>query len=79
MVIYIILEIKMSVHRICKFDPKKSKNKMAIFNLFENVTTFYTNIFWYVQPLRSFFLQKDTQKDFYSDGNRTDGAAQIVV
>ena len=60
-----ILEFEMSVHRICKFDPfwtdliqKKSKNKMAIFILFKNVTTFYTNIFWYVQPLRSFFLQK---------------------
>ena len=37
-----------------------SKNKMAIFILFKNVTTFYNNIFWYVQPLRSFFLQKDT-------------------
>ena len=48
---------------------------MTIFILFENVTTFYTNIFWCVQPLRSVFLQKDTQKD----RNRTDGAAQIVV
>ena len=36
---------------------------MAIFNLFKNVTTFYTNIFWYVQPLKSCFLQKDTQTD----------------
>ena len=36
---------------------------MAIFNLFKNVTNFYTNIFWYVQPLKSFFLQKDTQTD----------------
>jgi hypothetical protein len=36
---------------------------MAIFILFKNVTTFYTNIFWYVQPLRSVFLQKDTQTD----------------
>ena len=44
-------------------DPKKSKNKMAIFILFKNVTTFYTNIFWYVQPLRSFFLQKDRQTE----------------
>ena len=42
-------------------DPKKSKNEMAIFILFENVATFYTNIFWYVQPLRTCFLQKDTQ------------------
>ena len=39
----------MSVHRICEFDPfwtdliqKKSKNEMAIFILFKNVTTFYT-------------------------------------
>ena len=47
-------------------DPKKSKNKMAIFILFTNVKTFYTNIFWYVQPLRSVFLQKDTQKDTHS-------------
>ena len=46
-------------------DPKKkSKNKMAIFILFENVTTFYTNIFWYVQPLRIFFCRKTlTQTD----------------
>ena len=47
-----ILEFKMSVHQICKFDPfwtdliqKKSKRKMAIFILFRNVTTFYSNIF----------------------------------
>ena len=44
-------------------DPKKSKNKMAISILLKNVTTFYTNIFWYLQPVRSFFLQKDTQTD----------------
>ena len=46
-------------------DPKKSKNKMAIFILFKNVTTFYTNIFWYVQPLRSFFCRKTLT---HSDG-----------
>ena len=40
---------------------KKIKNKMAIFILFKNVTTFYTDIFWYVQPLRSFF--SDRRKD----------------
>ena len=49
---------------------------MVIFILFKNVTTFYANIFWYVQPLRIFFCRKtDTQ----TLGNRTDGAAQIVV
>ena len=48
---------------------KKIKNKMAIFILFKNVTTFYTNIFWYVQPVRSFFLQKDTQTLGRTDGN----------
>ena len=37
---------------------KKSKDKMAIFILFRNVTTFYSNISWYVQPLRSFFCRK---------------------
>ena len=47
-------------------DPKKSKNKMAIFNLFKNVTTFYNNIFWYVQPLRSFFCRKTLK---HSDRN----------
>ena len=68
-----ILEFEISVHRICKFDSFwtdliqiKSKNKMAIFILFINVTTFYSNIFWFVQPFRSFFLQKDTQKDTHS-------------
>ena len=40
---------------------KKIKNKMAIFILFENVTTFYTDIFWYVQPLRSFFSDRRTE------------------
>ena len=43
-------------------DPKKFKNKMAIFILFKNVTTFYTNIFWYVQPLRSFFCRKTLRR-----------------
>ena len=33
---------------------KKIKNETAIFILFKNVTTLYTNIFWYVQPLRSY-------------------------
>ena len=37
---------------------------MVIFILFKNVTTFYTNIFWYVQPLGSFFCRKtDTQTE----------------
>ena len=48
---------------------------MTIFILFKNATTFYAHIFWYVQPLRRFFLQKDT----HSDKNRIDIAAQIVV
>ena len=39
------------------------QNKMAIFILFKNMATLYTNIFWYVQPLRRFFLQKDTQTE----------------
>ena len=56
-------------------DPKKSKNKMAIFILFKNVTTLYTNIFWYVQPLKSFFFRTDGT----GHGNRTDIVAQIVV
>ena len=41
-------------------DPKKSKNKTAIFLLFKNVTTLYTNIFCYVQPLKSFFSDRHT-------------------
>ena len=43
-------------------DPKKSKNKMTIFILFKNVTTFYSNIFWYVQPLRSFFAERHSER-----------------
>ena len=31
------------------YDPKKIKNQMAIFILFKNVTTFYSNIFWLVK------------------------------
>ena len=58
------------------WSKKKIKKKIAIFNHFINVTTFYTDIFCYVQPLRSFFCRKtDTQTLV----NRTDGAAQIVV
>ena len=34
---------------------KKIINKTAIFILFVNVTTFYTNIFLFVQPLNYFF------------------------
>ena len=41
-------------------DPKKSKNKTAIFLLFKNVTTLYTNIFWYGQPLRRVFFCRKT-------------------
>ena len=37
---------------------KKIKNKTAIFILFKNVTTLYTDIFWYVQPLKSFFSDR---------------------
>ena len=55
---------------------KKIKNKTAIFILFKNVTTFHTDIFWYVQPLRSFFFG---QTEGRKDGNRTDIVAQIVV
>ena len=36
------------------------KNKTAIFILFKNVTTLYNNIYWYVQPLRSFFSDRQT-------------------
>ena len=62
------MRFEMSVHWNCKFDPfwtdliqKKSKNKIVIFILYKNVTTFYAKFFWYLQPLRSFlFLQKDT-------------------
>ena len=53
---------------------KKSKNKTAIFILFKNVTTFYTNIFYHLQPLRSVILQKDPQTE-----TRTDIVAKIVV
>ena len=42
---------------------KKIKNKTAIFILFKNVTTLYTNILWYMQPLKS----SQTQTD--ADGN----------
>ena len=42
------------------FDPKKIKNKTAIFIFLKNVTTLYTNIFWYLQPLRSFFSDRQT-------------------
>ena len=41
---------------------KKIKNKTAIFILFKNVTTLYTNIFWSVQPLRSFFSDTPTDE-----------------
>ena len=41
---------------------KKIKNKTAIFILFKNVTTLYTNIFWYVQPLKSFFSDRRTDR-----------------
>ena len=33
---------------------KKFQNETAIFILFKNVATYYTNIFWYVQSLSSF-------------------------
>ena len=66
-----ILEFEMFVHWICEFDPfwtdliqKKSKSKTAILILFKDVITFYTNIFRYVQPLRSLFCRKtDTQTE----------------
>ena len=65
-----ILEFEMSVHRLCKFDPfwtdliqkDPNPNKMGFFILFKNVTTFYTNIFWYVQPLRSIFAERQTDR-----------------
>jgi hypothetical protein len=41
-------------------DPKKSKNKMAIFILLKNVTTFYTNIFWNVPPSKMLFFCRKT-------------------
>ena len=41
---------------------KKIKHKMDIFIIFKNVTTFYSNIFWYVQPLRSFFAERHSEK-----------------
>ena len=56
----------MSVHRIC---VKKIKNEMAIFFLFKNVTTLYTNIFSYVHPLRSFFCRK-TDRQTHGNTNR---------
>ena len=59
-------------------DPKKSKNKMAIFILFKNVTTLYTNIFWYVQPLKSSQTQTDADRQTQTE-RRTDIEAQIVV
>jgi hypothetical protein len=53
------------------------------------VTTFYTNTGTIVDISPSYilicatimeiFLQKDTQTDTQTHGNRTDGAAQIVV
>ena len=46
---------------------QKIKNKTAIFILFKNVTTFYINIFWYLQPLR-FFFRTDRTMDGQTDG-----------
>ena len=41
-------------------DPKKSKNKTAIFLLFKNVTTLYTNIFLICATIKKvFFRQTD--------------------
>ena len=55
---------------------------MAIFILFKNVTTLYTNIFLISAPIKKFFLQKDTQTDRQTDRQtetRTDIVAKIVV
>ena len=46
---------------------KKIKNKTAIFILFKNVTTLYTNIFLISAPIKKFFLQKDRQTDRQTD------------
>ena len=48
---------------------KKIRNKTAIFILFKNVSTLYTNILWYMQPLKSSQTQTDRRRQTQKDGN----------
>ena len=50
---------------------------MAIFILFRNVTTFYTNIFLICAAIKKYFFA-ERQTDTQTDG-RTDITAKIVV
>ena len=48
-------------------DPKKNQKLSGYFN--PNLTIFYTNIFWYLQTLRSFFLGRQNHRQI---NGRTD-------
>ena len=72
-----ILEFEMSVHRICEFDPFWTDPKIKCQFLFF-LKMWQLFILTFVQPLRRFFLQKDTHSLTQTDRQRRSNSSLDV-